>query len=336
MRYLRFGRSGIFKVAQSKIEIPKLKIHNMRGVLLVNMGGPVSPEELKKFLSRMFKDPAILPFQKPIRNILSFIISRTRYKKSWEKYQLIGGTPLVSSTAKTALELQHLLGNTFLVKYAFSYSSPDIKRSLEDFKILNISDIVVIPLYPQSSHTTTSSVKADLNHVTDSDSFFHLTVVEEFYSHPGFIAFWIHLISKHLRDHGIKDPTLVFSAHSIPEYHVLHGDTYPTGIINSAALIASKLGYHYEAAFQSGMKRGKWIGPDVREHMKTMVEEGIDNLVLIPISFVHENLETKYDLDYELIPYAKDVLGLTNVTRVQLPEADPLLVGMLADLVRKS
>ena len=321
-------------MAQSKIEIPKSKI--MRGVLLVNMGGPDSPEELKDFLSRMFKDPAILPFAKPIRNLLSFIISRTRYKKSWKKYQLIGGTPLVKSTVKTAKELQKVLGESFNVRYAFSYSSPDLKRSLNDFKMMGVSDITVVPLYPQSSYTTTSSVTADLNNVTKSDSFFNLTVVEEFYKHPGFIAFWIHLITKHVGDHGIKDPTLVFSAHSIPEYHVLNGDTYPTGIINCAALIASRLGFHYEAAFQSGMKRGKWIGPDVREHLNTLAEEGIDDLVLIPISFVHENLETRYDLDYELIPYAKDVLGLTNVTRVQLPEADPLLVGMLADIVLKS
>jgi ferrochelatase len=300
------------------------------------MGGPATPEELKNFLARMFKDPVILPFSKPVRNLLSFVISRTRYKKSWEKYQLIGGSPLVKSTIKTSTELQHVLGGSFCVKYAFSYSSPDISRSLTDFKKEGISDITVIPLYPQASHTTTASVKRDLGKVTETDPFFKLRIVEEFFSHPGFIAFWIHLISKHLEDHAMKDPTLVFSAHSIPEYHVLNGDTYPDGIVSTAAMTAAKLGLHYEVAYQSGMKRGKWIGPDVREHLKIMAGEGIDNLVLVPVSFVHENLETRYDLDHELIPFAKDVLGLTNVTRVRLPEADPLLVGMLADIVLKS
>lgn len=304
--------------------------------MLVNMGGPNSPEELKKFLSRMFKDPAILPYGKLVRNILSFIISRSRYHKSWKKYQLIGGTPLIGSTIKTANALQLVLGETFVVKYAFSYSSPDIQTSLSDFKKEGISEIAVMPLYPQSSHTTTSSVKADLKKVTERDPFFKVKVVEEFYDHPGFINFWVHNISKHIEKYGINDPTLVFSAHSIPEYHVLNGDTYPTGIINSAALIATRLGYHYEAAFQSGMRRGAWIGPDVRAHLKTMAEEGIDNLVLIPISFVHENLETLYDLDKELIPFATDILGFSNVTRVQLPEADPLFVSMLADLVQKT
>jgi len=308
----------------------------MKGVMLVNMGGPESPEELKRFLSRMFKDPAILPYRKPLRHLLSFIISRSRYKKSWKKYQLIGGTPLVQSTYHTTRALQAVLGTTFAVKYAFSYSSPDISNTLHDFKKEGISEILAIPLYPQSSFTTTSSVKADIKKVTDKDPFFNITVQEEFYTHPDFVAFWTFNIKKHIKEHGIENPTLVFSAHSIPEYYVLKGDTYPTGIINSAALIAEKLGYHYEAAFQSGMKRGTWIGPDVREHLKTMAEEGIDNLVLIPISFVHENLETRYDLDYELIPYAKEVLGIKNISRVKLPEADLLFVSMLADLVLKS
>jgi ferrochelatase len=308
----------------------------MRGVLLVNMGGPESPEELKKFLSRMFKDPAILPFSKPVRHLLAFIISRSRYRKSWKKYELIGGTPLVKSTFKTARALQSILGELFEVKYAFSYSSPDIANTLKDFKREGISKIHVIPLYPQSSFTTTLSVKADIEKVKEKDPFFDLTVQEEFYTHPDFVAFWTFQIQKHIKEHGIENPTLVFSAHSIPESYVLKGDTYPTGIVNSAALIAENLGFHYEAVFQSGMKRGKWIGPDVKEHLKTMKEEGIDDLVLIPISFVHENLETKYDLDHELIPYAKDELGFKHVSRVQLPEADLLFVSMLVDLVLKS
>lgn len=303
---------------------------------MVNMGGPDSPGELKMFLSRMFKDPAILPYSKPVRHLLSYIISRSRYKKSWKKYQMIGGTPLVRSTCHTARALQALLGTSYAVKYAFSYSSPFIQDTLYDFKSEGISEIIAIPLYPQSSFTTTSSVKADIKKVADKDPFFKITVQEEFYAHPDFVAFWIFNIKKHLQEHGIENPTLVFSAHSIPEYYVLKGDTYPTGIINSAALIAEKLGYHYEAAFQSGMKRGAWIGPDVREHMKTMAEEGIDDLVIVPISFVHENLETMYDLDHELIPYAKEVLGIKNISRVKLPEADLLFVSMLTDLVLKS
>ena len=236
----------------------------MKGVMLVNMGGPESPEELKMFLSRMFKDPYILPYGKPVRNLLSFIISRARYRKSWKKYEMIGGTPLVRSTQKTATSLQSLLGNAFTVKFAFSYSSPDIENCLNSFKKDDIQDITVIPLYPQSSLTTTSSVIADIKKVTENDEFFKVKVQDEFYSHPRYIAFWINNIQRHLDKNKIEDPTLVFSAHSIPTYNISKGDTYAASIVNSAALIATEMGLHYEAAFQSGMRGGKWIGPDIK------------------------------------------------------------------------
>jgi len=307
----------------------------MKGVLLVNMGGPESPEELKSFLARMFRDPAILPYNRLVRTLLSFVISTLRYKKSWRKYEMIGGTPLVSATRRCATALQAQLGSDYQVKYAFSYSDPDLSAALTAFRSLEIGEIHLIPLYPQASMTTTDSVKADLRKLSDNNPFFRITFQEEFYKHPGFAAFWACQIQKHLKDLGIQDPTLVFSAHSIPEYNVLQGDTYPQAIVKSAAMIADQLGFHYEVAYQSGMKRGKWIGPDLKDHLKTMAEEQVDNLVLIPISFVHENLETRYDLDHELVPYAREVHGFSNVTRVQLPDADPLFISLLADLVHE-
>ncbi len=305
----------------------------MTGVMLVNMGGPESPEELKFFLSKMFKDPYILPYGKTIRNLLSYIISTTRYKKSWKKYELIGGTPLVRSTRKTADSLQSVLGEKYVVKYAFSYSKPDIPSCLKAFKQEGICDISVVPLYPQASFTTTSSAIADVKKVTDKDPFYQIIVKGEFYDHPEFIAFWVNLIKSHIKRLDLVNPTLVFSAHSIPEYNITNGDTYASSIVNSSALIATELGLHYEAVFQSGMKRGTWIGPDVKEHLKIMHEEGIDNLVMIPISFVHENLETMYDLDLDIVPYALNTLGYGHVSRIHLPESDPQLVILLASLV---
>ena len=306
----------------------------MKGLILVNMGGPESPEELKYFLSRMFRDPRILPYGKVVRNILSFIISNSRYRKSWKKYELIGGTPLVKATARTAEAVQSVLGETCAVKYAFSYSMPDIKGCLESFKNEGVSEITVVPLYPQASFTTTGSVTDEINQITDLDTFYQIKILGEFFNHPLYITFWTNLIKNHLIENGIADPTLVFSAHSIPEYHIANGDTYASSIVSSAALIATELGLPYEAGFQSGMRRGKWIGPDVKEHLKTLREEGIDNLVLIPISFVHENLETLYDLDRDIVPYAMETLGFTHVSRVNLPEVDPNLVKLLSELVR--
>ena len=171
----------------------------------------------------MFKDPYILPYGKVVRNLLSFIISTTRYKKSWKKYELIGGTPLVKATRKTADNLQLLLGEKYSVKYAFSYSMPDIPACLESFKKDEISDITVIPLYPQASYTTTSSVLADIKKIADRDLFYSISFKGEFYNNPGFITFWANLIREHMKSHELDNPTLVFSAHSIPQYHIENG-----------------------------------------------------------------------------------------------------------------
>jgi ferrochelatase len=189
-------------------------------------------------------------------------------------------------------------------------------------------------LYPQSSYTTTGSVSDDVHRVLGKDSFYRAKILGEFYNHPAYISFWVELIKEHLKKYQIIDPTLVFSAHAIPEYHIANGDTYASSIVNSAALIATELGLPYEAGFQSGMRRGTWIGPDVKGHLKILYEEGIDNLVLIPISFVHENLETMYDLDRDILPYAMETLGFAHVSRVNLPDVDPNLVKLLTEMVR--
>lgn len=299
---------------------------------MVNMGGSETPEELKTFLSRMFRDPFILPFGKTVRDLLAFVISRSRYRKSWKKYELIGGSPLVGATAKMAEAVQASFEEEVIVRHAFSYSAPFIRDVLMGFKRQGIGQVTVIPLYPQASYTTTSSVVADVEKTTAKDQFFKVTVRGEFYEHPAFLHFWTHLIAKHVKKNKIDNPTLLFSAHSIPEYHVTNGDTYPLAVARCAQLVAGELGYPFEVVFQSGMRRGKWIGPDAKERLGTLKQEGKDNLVLIPVSFVSENLETLYDLDLDIVPFAINELGFSKVTRVRLPEVDKRLVGMLVGL----
>src|SRR5664279_1544016 len=119
----------------------------MTGVLLINMGGPGSQQEMKRFLANMFRDPFILPFSKPVRQFLSYVISTSRYKKSWKKYLAIGGTPIISATQKTVDALQLALSDSFKVRMAFSYSSPSIEDSLLAFKQEAINQITIFPLY---------------------------------------------------------------------------------------------------------------------------------------------------------------------------------------------
>ncbi len=307
----------------------------MKGVLLVNMGGANSPMELKKFLSNMFKDPFILPYGRVIRNILSFIISNARYKKSWQKYKLIGGSPIIDNTKKAVVLLQEKLDEGYCVKMAFSYSFPQIKFSIKELINQGINDITVIPLYPQSSISTTSSVEKDVYDAVSKDKYLKINVIKEFYDKEGFVMFWSTLISNHIKKNNYSNPHIVFSAHSIPKFLVEKGDTYPIAIESSAKLIAGKLGYDYEFAYQSGMKKSKWIGPYTKDILKKMAENGKDEIVIIPISFVSENLETLYDIDYELIPFAKEKLLIKNISRVEIPIENNQFIELLKDLTKQ-
>jgi protoporphyrin/coproporphyrin ferrochelatase len=305
----------------------------MIGVLLVNMGGANSPGELKTFLARMFKDPFILPFGTLSRNLLSYIISNSRYRNSWKKYQLIGGSPIITATKQTVDILQLELGDNFIVKMAFSYSAPFIHESIASFIDNGINNITVVPLYPQSSYSTTSSVAMDVKNATAEYKQCNITFVKEFYLHEKFIAFWSALITAHISKLNIAQPYLVFSAHSIPEYLINKGDTYAKAIAKSAEIIAGKLNLPYEHAYQSGMKRGKWIGPDTKQRLAELSATAKENIVLIPISFINENLETMYDLDHDIIPFAKQKLGIQNISRVNIPVADKIFIELLKDII---
>ena len=304
----------------------------MKGVLLVNMGGANSPEELKIFLARMFKDPFILPFGKLGRNLLSFIISNTRYKKSWKKYELIGGTPIIKATEKTVEKLQLSLGNQYWVKMAFSYSSPFIKESLIDFINVGIDEIIVIPLYPQASLSTTSSVETDAYNCISEYADLKVSFIKEFYKHKGFITFWSKLINGHIKNNNLHKPLLIFSAHSIPKNLVAKGDNYPVAIETSAKLIAENTGLDFEVAYQSGMGKN-WVGPDTVSLLEKLAANQQTEILIIPISFVNENLETLYDIDKEIIPYAKEKLGIKNISKVEIPVANDDFIKLLKDIV---
>ena len=110
------------------------------------------------------------------------------------------------------------------------------------------------------------------------------------------------------------------------------GDTYPKAIEASARLIAEKSGCDYTVAYQSSMSK-KWIGPETKQVLKKIAEEGKNEIVIIPISFVNENLETLYDINTDIIPFAKNMLGIKNISKVEIPVANEDFINLLKDIV---
>ena len=308
----------------------------MTGVILVNMGSPTSQKEMKHFLFHMFCDPAILPFQGLQRYLIAFLISRIRYRSSWKKYILIGKSPLKESMNAMEVALSVELGNEYRVTSAYSYSLPTIRKAVEDFIKKGITTIKVIPMYPQSSFSTTGSVRIALSKAENKHPDIRITVSEAFSGDKSFTAYWVSLIHETIKEKGYDHPVLLFSAHAIPVYQVEKGDTYVDEIKATAFCIAKACGLPYRISYQSKIGKVKWVGPDTKEKLKEMNDEGTDQVVLIPISFINENLETLYDLDTEIIPYGKNSLGFKNICRVNLPFTHPMLIETFRKLVIES
>ncbi|MBI5539385.1 MAG: ferrochelatase [Bacteroidia bacterium] len=304
----------------------------MTGVLLINMGGPESPLEVKKFLRLMFLDKHIIPAPYIIRNLLSFYISSTRYKKSWSRYQIIGGTPIKKDTDKLVIITQNTLGTSFKVKAAYSYSEPFISTAISEFNNENIKNIIAIPLYPQASITTTESVAFDIEKIKNNFPQIKIKVAKEFFTNKYFIEFWNNIISFHNKENNLTNPLLLFSAHSIPVSFIKKGDTYQKGIEESAKLIANSLGLEYKVSYQSGMNPKTWLGPDTITTIKELALKDKNEIVIIPISFVSENLETLYDLDNQIIPTIKNEIKI-NISRVKIPAIHTSFTEMIKNIV---
>lgn len=305
----------------------------MIGVLLINMGSPENIWDVRLFLRLMFMDKKIIPAPYIVRKFLSLYISTTRYKKSWEKYKKIGGSPLKNDTEKIAFLLQESLGNKFNVKIAFSYSKPFIKNSILELINEGISDIIAIPLYPQRSITTTDSVVFEINKTIELFKQVNIKIINEFYSNHLFVDFWKEAINYHIIKHNLNNPLLLFSAHSIPNSFIKKGDSYKYAVEESSRLIAESLGLNYKLSYQSGMNSKTWLGPDTNDVINKLALTNEKEIVLIPISFVSENLETLLDIDQVIIRNFKKKYPLINLSRVKIPVANKKFNELLKELV---
>ena len=308
----------------------------MKAILLVDMGSPSTEKEMKTFLRNMFLDPAILPMPLFFRNLLSLYISNSRYKNSWAKYELIGGSPLFLSDENLSEELSETLGNGYLVSIAFSYTEPLLKDKIASLYKQGIKELQVIPLYPHFSYTTVGSVKRDISKVRNKYKDLDIQLTESFCKNPHFIKYWQTLIEDTIKNNNLTSPLLLFSAHSIPMSNIKKGDTYVNEISESCESIARSLGLNYRISYQSKMGKAKWVEPDTKSMLKQLSTEDIKDVLLMPISFLGENLETLYDLDTDIIPYSQKHLNFRSISRVRFPQSHPLLIQTIKSLIKRN
>ena len=308
----------------------------MKAVLLANMGAPTSEKEMKIFLSRMFRDKAILNVPLPVRMLLSSFISNSRYKSSWKKYQQIGGSPLHSSMNKMRVGLENLFSDEYLIRCVYSYSSPLIHDEIQALYYNGIENFIIIPMYPQASFSTTGSLETEIKQLKMKLGNIKIRLVDDYFENQHFITFWAEQIRAKLTEIGYSNPYLLFSAHAIPQSFIDRGDAYADKIQTSARLIAAKLNLPYSVSFQSKIGKMEWTEPYTIEHLKELHNNKIDQIVMIPISFINENLETKYDLDHVIIPCSEKKTGIKNICRLSIPESDDRLIKMFYEFIIQS
>lgn len=303
-----------------------------KGVILVNMGGAESPKLLRDFLFRMFMDKRIIGAPKGIRFFIAYIISRSRYQKSWKKYELIGGTPILKAGSAMASELNK--STNLPVEIAYSYSKPSIEDAILCLQKQSVRQITVIPLYPQASYTTTFSVMDDIQKLKKKYNRIDFKFIEEFSRTDQFINYWSSLIETHINEVHAQKPTLIFAAHSIPQSVVDKGDTYTSAIENNAQVIAGRLGLEYEVTFQSKFGPVAWYGRDTKAVILDLIAQGKHEMIIVPISFISECLETIYDIDKELFSdLDQEIKNGVRLSRISIPYAHPLLIETLKSLL---
>ena len=314
------------------------------GVLLLNLGGPDQLEDVRPFLFNLFSDPEIirLPFawlQKP----LAWLISTSRARKSQENYKLIGGgSPLRRITEEQAQALKESLrhkGREVQVYVGMRYWHPFTEEAIARIKRDSIEQLVILPLYPQFSISTSGSSFRLLEKIWQEEPALDridYTVISSWFDRPGYLQAMADLIAQQLDQ--VENPDRVhifFSAHGVPVSYVEEaGDPYQQEIEQCTALIMKTLNRPnaYTLAYQSRVGPVEWLQPYTEEAIKELAVEGVDNLLVVPVSFVSEHIETLQEIDMEYREIAEEA-GIHNFRRVPALNTHPVFIEALADLV---
>ncbi|HYY68699.1 MAG TPA: ferrochelatase [Terriglobales bacterium] len=313
---------------------------NRLGVVLFQLGGPDSLEAIEPFLYNLFCDPDIIdfPFARLGRKPLARLISSTRAHKVRHHYSAIGGgSPIRRFTEQQAqaleaeLECRGLDARCFV---AMRYWHPFTAEAIAALERAHCDEIVLLPLYPQYSNTTTGSSLNEWNRrFRQNGAPVHL--VTEFYRHPGYVDALVETIDRTLaRFEDFSRPELIFSAHSVPLAVVERGDPYQKQIEETVALLMERGGWSngHRLCYQSKIGASRWLQPTLRATLRQVAQERIQEVCVVPISFVSDHVETLGEIDH----VARELAARLGIRRFEMTPGlndSPAFIQALADLV---
>jgi len=307
-----------------------------RAVVLMNLGGPDTLAALRPFLTNLFSDPAIIDLPGLVRRPLAWLIARQRSRVAAAMYAYLGGgSPLLANTEAQAGALEAELGPDYRCFIAMRYWHPLTAEAVASVKAWQPDEIVLLPLYPQFSTTTTaSSLKAWQDEARRQSLTSPTREVPPYPTEPGFIAALAGLIDKELA--ALQQPTrLLLSAHGLPLKIVRKGDPYPQQVEATAKAVIDALQHkpaEWRVCYQSRVGPLAWLGPSTEAEIRHARQDGM-GVVIAPISFVSEHSETLVELDRDYRRLAERS-GVPFYRRAPAVGTDPRFIAGLARLVR--
>jgi protoporphyrin/coproporphyrin ferrochelatase len=309
------------------------------GVVLFQLGGPDTPQAIEPFLFNLFCDPDIIdfPFARIGRKPLAKLISTARAKKVQHHYSAIGGaSPIRRFTEQQADALENRLRADGIDAHCFvamRYWHPFTAEAVEQVRAANCDEVVLLPLYPQYSSTTTGSSLNEWRRLFRDNV--RVQAIETFYRHPLYLDTVVEKIDEALaRFPESGCPEVVFSAHSVPVSVIAKGDPYQRHIEETVELVMRRGGWRnrHRLCYQSKVGASKWLQPSLHRTIRDLGAERIREVCVVPIAFVSDHVETLGEIDHEAREEAAE-LGIQQFEMTSGLNDSPTFIAALADLV---
>jgi len=318
------------------------------GVLLFNLGGPDDLAAVEPFLRNLFSDREIieLPFGARAQPYFAWLVAKLRGPAVRRNYASIGGgSPQLRLTREQAGALETRLGENggqACVAIAMRYWQPDTQAALERLERAGVRRIVTLTLYPHYSSATTGSSRRELDRTLARPQWkgkFEVSSIDSWPEEPLYLDAFADTVRQSLDgfpSESRDDVVILFSAHGLPQRFIDRGDPYvdQTQATRRGVLERLALPNRQELAFQSRTGPVKWIGPGTGQVLRKLGREGVKRVLVVPLSFVTDHIETLYEVD-QLFAEDARATGITDYRRSPALNSNPTFIEALARLVER-
>ncbi|XP_059171681.1 ferrochelatase, mitochondrial-like isoform X2 [Physella acuta] len=318
------------------------------GIMMMNLGGPENQQEVHDFLLRLFMDKDLIPL--PAQSQLAPMIAKRRTPRIQAQYAKIGGgSPIKRWTQLQGQGMVEILDkispasapHKFYI--GFRYANPLTEDTIEQMTEDGIQHAIAFTQYPQYSCSTTgSSLNAIYRYYNKKGNPGNMvwSVIDRWPTHSGLVQAFVENIKAEIKrfpQEDQDDVVILFSAHSLPMKVVNRGDPYPTEVAATVQKVMEELGnsHAYRLVWQSKVGPLQWLSPQTDDAIKGLVNKGRKNILLVPIAFTSDHIETLFELDLEYSHELASQVGVKNIRRAASLNDSPVFIKALADIVKQ-